>query len=97
MFRKPKPAHSVREFLGEIGTITIGILIALRFEAAVDAYRNHDLVEPRRRTSAMNSQRTETALPIRCDRRRKSSKPSIHSPHMTAGGSQAKSRRRRRA
>jgi len=42
---KPKPAHSVREFLSEIGTITIGILIALSLEAAAEAYRNHETVE----------------------------------------------------
>jgi hypothetical protein len=42
---KPRPAHSIREFVSEIGTITIGILIALGLEAAVEAYRNHELVE----------------------------------------------------
>jgi hypothetical protein len=42
---KPKPAHSWREFLTEIGTITVGILIALSLEAAVEEFRNHELVE----------------------------------------------------
>lgn len=42
---KPKVAHSVREFLIEIGTITVGILIALSLEAAVEAFRNRTLVD----------------------------------------------------
>jgi hypothetical protein len=42
---KPKAARSIREFLIEIGTITVGILIALALEAAVEGLRNHDLVE----------------------------------------------------
>jgi len=43
--RKPKPIHSIREFLTEIGTITLGILIALSLEAALEAHRSHELVE----------------------------------------------------
>lgn len=35
---KPKAAHSVREFLTEIGTIICGILIALGLEQAVTAF-----------------------------------------------------------
>lgn len=42
---KPKAAHSVREFLIEIGTITVGILIALGLEAAVETWRNRELVD----------------------------------------------------
>jgi hypothetical protein len=42
---KPKAAHSLREFLIEIGTIVLGILIALGLEAAVEAYRSHELVD----------------------------------------------------
>lgn len=42
---KPKAAHSVREFLVEIGTITIGILIALCLEAGVEAWHHRELVE----------------------------------------------------
>ncbi len=42
---KPKVPHSLREFLVEIGTITIGILIALGLESTVEAYHNHQLVE----------------------------------------------------
>ena len=33
---KPKPVHSWREFLTEIGTITLGVLIALAAEQAVE-------------------------------------------------------------
>jgi hypothetical protein len=36
---KPKAAHSIREFLIEIGTIICGILIALALEQAVEALR----------------------------------------------------------
>lgn len=42
---KPKAAHSLREFLIEIGTITIGILIALGLEAGVEGLRHRELVE----------------------------------------------------
>jgi len=42
---KPKAARSIREFAIEIGTITVGILIALALEAAVEGLHDHDLVE----------------------------------------------------
>jgi hypothetical protein len=42
---KPKAAHSLRELATELGTITIGILIALALEGMVVAYRVHDQVE----------------------------------------------------
>jgi hypothetical protein len=42
---KPKPIHSIRDFLGEIGTITLGILIALALEAAVVDYQHRRLVD----------------------------------------------------
>lgn len=41
---KPKAIHSWREFAVEIGTITIGILIALGLEALIEARHNHELV-----------------------------------------------------
>lgn len=44
----PKMAHSVREFLIEISTITVGILIALSLEAGVEAWHHHELVEQAR-------------------------------------------------
>lgn len=37
---KPKPVHSWREFLTEIGTIICGILIALALEQAIEAVRH---------------------------------------------------------
>jgi hypothetical protein len=40
---RPKAAHSWREFLIEIGTIVIGILIALGLEQSVDAVHEHGL------------------------------------------------------
>jgi hypothetical protein len=44
----PKAAHSIREFLIEIGTIICGILIALALEQAVDWSRTrHEIAEAR--------------------------------------------------
>ncbi len=40
---KPKAIHSWREFLKELGTIVLGILIALGLEQAVEARREHQL------------------------------------------------------
>ena len=37
--RKPKPFHSAREFFSEMLSVTVGILIALSLEAAVEQYR----------------------------------------------------------
>ena len=42
---KPKPIHGWRDFLVEIGTIVIGVLIALAAEQAVEALRMQHLVE----------------------------------------------------
>lgn len=44
----PKMPHSVREFLAEISTITVGILIALSLEAGVEALHHQELVEQAR-------------------------------------------------
>lgn len=45
---RPKAAHSWREFFTEIGTIVIGILIALSLEQAVEALREHSLAREAR-------------------------------------------------
>ncbi len=45
---RPKAAHSWREFLIEIGTIVIGILIALSLEQAVEALHEHSLAREAR-------------------------------------------------
>ncbi len=42
---KPKPVHSIREFLSEILVIVTGILIALSLEQAVEAWHWHHQVE----------------------------------------------------
>src|SRR5271167_1629883 len=43
---KPKPVHSWRELLSEIGIIVIGVLIALSAEQLVEAIRwNHKVAE----------------------------------------------------
>jgi hypothetical protein len=41
---KPKPWHGVREFLKEIGTIVIGVLIAIAAEQAVEAAHHREIV-----------------------------------------------------
>ncbi len=38
---KPKPVHNWREFLVELGTITLGVMIALAAEQAVEGWREH--------------------------------------------------------
>jgi len=40
-FHKPKPVHSWREFLTEVGTIVLGILIALSLEQMVETWHEH--------------------------------------------------------
>jgi hypothetical protein len=45
---KPKPWHGVREFLKEIGTIVIGVLIALSAEQGVEAFHWRHEVEVER-------------------------------------------------
>jgi len=40
---KPKAAHSWREFLTEIGTIVLGILIALGLEQSIEAFHERQL------------------------------------------------------
>ena len=42
---KPKPIHSWRELIGEIGVITVGVLIALSAEQLVEAIHWHHKVE----------------------------------------------------
>jgi hypothetical protein len=38
---KPKPTHSLREFLSEISVVVVGILIALALEQALETWRDH--------------------------------------------------------
>lgn len=38
---KPKPLHGLSEFLGEIGVIVCGVLIAIALDQAVEALRHH--------------------------------------------------------
>src|SRR6478672_10779502 len=44
----PKPPRSAKEFAVEIGTITIGILIALALDSVVTAIHNRDIVDKSR-------------------------------------------------
>src|SRR5579883_2628493 len=40
-FHLPKPLHGWREFIGEVGIIVIGVLIALSAEEVVSSIREH--------------------------------------------------------
>jgi hypothetical protein len=51
---RPKAAHNWREFLTEIGTIVIGILIALSLEQAIEALHEHGLA--REATEAIHAE-----------------------------------------
>jgi hypothetical protein len=55
---KPKPVHSIKEFLNEIVVIIIGVLIALGLEQAVESWHQHlEVAEARealRKESAEN-------------------------------------------
>jgi len=48
----PKPLHGWREFVGEVGIIVLGVLIALGFEQLVDQWRWHREVESTRQAIA---------------------------------------------
>jgi hypothetical protein len=50
--RLPKPLHGWREFVGEVGIIVLGVLIALGFEQLVDQWRWHREVESTRQAIA---------------------------------------------
>lgn len=43
-FHLPKPLHGWREFVGEVGIIVLGVLIALGAEQAVEKVRVHDQI-----------------------------------------------------
>jgi hypothetical protein len=50
--RLPKPLHGWREFVGEVGIIVLGVLIALGFEQLVDEWRWHRVVGSTRQAIA---------------------------------------------
>lgn len=47
----PKPLHGWREFIGEVGIIVLGVLIALSFEQLIDAWQWREKI--RRAEAAM--------------------------------------------
>ena len=53
-FHLPKPLHGWREFIGEVGIIVIGVLIALGAEQAVKQFHSHH--ELRSATSALKQE-----------------------------------------
>jgi hypothetical protein len=48
----PKPLHGWREFVGEVGIIVLGVLIALSFEQMVEQWRWHREVDSTRQAIA---------------------------------------------
>ena len=54
--------HTVCDFLSEIDTITIGILIARSLEAALETSRSHELVEHAKADLRYELQRDRNAL-----------------------------------
>lgn len=60
---KPKPVHSLREFLNEIAIIIIGVLIALGLEQAVEQWHWHnEVVEAR---ESLRKEMTSNLRPFR--------------------------------
>ncbi|HEY3948877.1 hypothetical protein [Phenylobacterium sp.] len=69
---KPKPWHGLREFLKEIGTIVIGVLIALAAEAVVQKFH-----EMRQSEEARAAVRDEINLDLANMKRRNTLEPCI--------------------
>jgi hypothetical protein len=72
---KPKPAHNWREFLIELGTITLGVGIALAAEQAVEWYHWHNKVAEARAVIATElasstANAVERMMVERCGERR---------------------------
>jgi len=51
-FHLPKPLHGWRQFVGEVGIIVLGVLIALGFGQIVEAWQWHDEVRSTRQAIA---------------------------------------------
>jgi hypothetical protein len=64
---KPKPVHSIREFLNEIMVIITGVLIALGLEQAVESWHHHEQVEQAK--EALNESLIDNASRIEFVRR----------------------------
>ena len=60
-FHLPKPLHGWREFVGEVGIIVVGVLIALGAEQAVEALHWHGEAEQAR--AALRSEVRDDDLP----------------------------------
>ncbi|MCW0198806.1 hypothetical protein [Sphingopyxis sp.] len=60
---KPKPVHSWRELLSEVGVIVIGVAIALAGEQAVEALHWHHVVEAQR--EALNESVVENLVSVK--------------------------------
>src|SRR5262245_45327266 len=59
-FRLPKPLHGWREFIGEVGIIVLGVLIALGFQQAVEAWQS--MGERDRTVEALSSEAADMAV-----------------------------------
>lgn len=57
-FHIPRPLHGWREFVGEVGIIVLGVLIALGFEQVASRFTTGEPLRTRARTFAQNSRKT---------------------------------------
>ncbi|HEX3942702.1 MAG TPA: hypothetical protein VHW69_01315 [Rhizomicrobium sp.] len=71
-FHLPKPLHGWREFLGEVGVIVIGVLIALGFEQIVQSVHDRNVA-----AEARDNVRDEAALNLSAIRERLDLQPCI--------------------
>ena len=54
-FHLPKPLHGWREFVGEVGIIVLGVLIALGAEQVIDNLHSRNEVKQTRQALTPNS------------------------------------------
>jgi hypothetical protein len=71
-FHLPKPLHGWREFVGEVGIIVLGVLIALAAEQVVQNFRDHRVATQTRDSVTDEIDNDLTALQLR-----KSAEPCI--------------------
>jgi len=62
---KPKPVHNWREFLTELGTIVLGICIAISLEQLVETWRWHSEVENARKALQAEIRANEVSFFVR--------------------------------
>ena len=66
-FRLPKPLHGWREFVGEVGIIVVGVLIALAAEQVVEWVHNRQVAEEARENVRADARFNLGAIRFRID------------------------------